>query len=78
MSKIIHKTGPQKVTKYTGFGRYEQIPSPLCVGAKAIYSGKSFLVHRLTKYVTCKHCLGKLQATKSPKDFSNGLSLLSL
>lgn len=56
----IHKIGPQKVTKYVGLGIYEQIPSPLCVGAKAIYAGKSYFVHRNKKYVTCKHCLKKL------------------
>ena len=60
MSKIIHKIGPQKVTKYVGFGRYEEIPAPLCVGAKEVYAGRSFFVHRLRKYVTCKHCLRML------------------
>jgi len=53
----IHKAGKQKVTRYAGFGYYEEIPSPLCVGAKAVYGGKSFLIHRLKKKVTCKHCL---------------------
>jgi hypothetical protein len=56
---VIHKMGPDKVTAYAGFGQYEERPSPLCVGAKAVYGGKSFHVHRLWKYVTCKHCLRK-------------------
>ena len=56
---VIHKTGKQKVTAYAGFGVYEQRPSPLCVGAKDMYNGKSFYVHRMWKYVTCKHCLRK-------------------
>ncbi len=54
---VIHKIGKQKVTKYDGFGQYTNIPSPLCVGAKSVYHGKSYHVHRLWKYVTCKHCL---------------------
>lgn len=53
----IHKAGPQKVTRHVGFGHYEDVPSPLCVGAKAVYKGKSFLVHILKSKVTCKHCL---------------------
>jgi len=53
----IHKTGKQKVNRYAGFGQYEDIPAPLCVGAKAVYDGKSFLIHRLKSKVTCKHCL---------------------
>lgn len=53
----IHKAGPQKVNKYVGLGYYEDVPAPLCVGAKAVYEGKSFLVHRLKSKVTCKHCL---------------------
>ena len=56
----IHKAGPQKINRYIGFGQYEEIPAPLCVGAKAVYDGKSYQVHRLKKYVTCKHCLKKI------------------
>lgn len=56
----IHKAGSQKVTRYVGFGHYEEVPAPLCVGAKAVYEGKSFLVHRLKSKVTCKHCLRML------------------
>lgn len=56
---IIHKAGKQRVTKYMGFGSYALIPSPMCVGAKAVYGGKSYHVHRMWKYVTCKHCLAK-------------------
>ena len=55
----IHKAGKQTVSKYIPFGSYRQVPTPLCVGAKALYDGKSFQVHRLWKYVTCKHCLKK-------------------
>jgi len=53
----VHKKGPQKVEVYIGFGQYEYIAAPLCVGAKAVYEGKSYLVHRLKSKVTCKHCL---------------------
>jgi hypothetical protein len=60
MGKIVHKIGPQKVTVYAGLGQYIEVPSPLCVGAKEVYKGKTFLVHRLKKYVTCKHCLKAL------------------
>ena len=55
----IHKIGKQTVTKYAGFGQHQEIPSPLCVGAKMVYRGKSYHVHRMWKYVTCKHCLNK-------------------
>lgn len=55
----IHKTGGQTATKYMGFGQYGDIPSPLCVGAKALYAGKSFQVASEWKHVTCKHCLKK-------------------
>ena len=58
---IIHKIGKQKAIIYEGFGQYGKVPTPLCVGAKSVYNGKSFHVHRLWKYVTCKHCL-KLRA----------------
>ena len=58
----IHKAGRQKVNRYVGFGQYEDVPAPLCVGAKAVYDGKSFLIHRLKTKVTCKHCLRKLDA----------------
>ena len=57
----IHKAGKQKVTRYVGLGEYERIPAPLCVGAAPVYDGKTYLVHRLSKYVTCKHCLAKLE-----------------
>ena len=62
----IHKIGKQTVEKYIGLGRYEITPTALCAGAKALYDGKSFQVHRLWKYVTCKHCLNKRkQPTKN-------------
>ena len=57
----IHKAGKQLVNRYSGFRVYEQIPAPLCVGAASVYDGKTYLVHRLKKYVTCKHCLAKLE-----------------
>lgn len=57
----IHKIGSQKVNFYVGFGQYQDRPSPLCIGAKAVYGGKNFYVHRNWKYVTCKHCLNKQQ-----------------
>ena len=56
----IHKAGKQTVNRYLGFGQYEKIPAPLCVGSKAVYNGRAFLVHRLKSQVTCKHCLKKL------------------
>ena len=55
----IHKAGNQKVSRYVGFGHYEYVPAPLCVGAKSVYAGKSFEVVRLWRHVTCKHCLRK-------------------
>lgn len=56
---VVHKQGKQMVTKYAGYGIYEQIASPLCVGAKAVYAGNSYLLTRMWKRVTCKHCLNK-------------------
>lgn len=61
---IIHKIGKQTASRYVGFGYYEKVPSPLCVGAKALYQGKSYEVHRMWKYVTCKHCLKNKNKTK--------------
>jgi len=57
--KVIHKSGPEKVNRYIGFGQYEDVLAPYCVGAKAVYNGKSFYTHRLWEHVTCKHCLRK-------------------
>lgn len=53
----IHKTGKQKVNRYVGFGQYEDVLAPLCVGAKSVYKGKSYMMSRLWKDVDCKHCL---------------------
>lgn len=64
MGKVIHKAGKQYVSVYSGFGQYITIPAPLCVGAKAVYEGKTFLVHRLSKKVTCKHCLRVINKDK--------------
>ena len=55
----IHKAGKQTILTYAGLGAYKEVPTPLCVGAKALYNGKSFQVHRLWKNTTCKHCLKK-------------------
>lgn len=60
--KTIHKTGKQKAEKYIGFGEYEKVPSPLCVGAKMLWKGNSYYVHRLWSKVTCKHCLKLLSS----------------
>jgi hypothetical protein len=62
---IIHKQGNQKVNIYAGFGQYQDIPAPLCVGAKSVYKGKSYYLHRNWKYVTCKHCLKKKLTTNN-------------
>jgi hypothetical protein len=35
---IIHKKGPQTAERYIGFGQHDLIPSPLCVGAKMLFS----------------------------------------
>ena len=35
----IHKKGGQTATRYAGFGQYENVPTPLCVGAKTLYNG---------------------------------------
>lgn len=55
----IHKTGPKTVSKYVGFGHYEEIPTPLCVGAKGLYNGNSYECSRMWKHVSCKNCLNK-------------------
>ena len=55
----VHKIGKQTATAYAGFGQYEEVSAPLCVGAKALYDGKSFNVTNYWKHVTCKHCLNK-------------------
>jgi len=58
-SKIIHKADyKRKFNKYSIFGG-DTIPSPLCVGPKGVWAGNSYNIHRLWKYVTCKHCLKK-------------------
>jgi hypothetical protein len=57
--KVIHKTGLKKIVKYLDLGVYTSIPTPLCVGLGPVYDGKRLWVHRMWKYVTCKHCLKK-------------------
>ena len=43
MKKItIHKKGLQTAERYIGFGQYDLVPSPLCVGAKMLYNGYSY------------------------------------
>lgn len=60
MGNVVHKADYKRTfSRYAGFGTYEQIPSPLCVGPTPIYNGKSYQIHRNWKYVTCKHCLKK-------------------
>lgn len=60
MNTVIHKQGRKTIEIYAGFGTYEQMPIPLCVKPKRMYSGKgTYTMHRLWKYVTCKHCLRK-------------------
>jgi hypothetical protein len=56
---VIHKTGKKTLHKYFQFGQYEEVPTPLCVGGTTMYDGKSYQVHRMWKYVTCKHCIRK-------------------
>ena len=56
----VRKAGKQTVTRCGG---YEETRAPLCVDAKAVYGGKSFLIHRLKSKVTCKRCLRKLTKT---------------
>lgn len=56
---IIHKKGSQTAEIYAGLGQYLTVPSPLCVGAKMVWMGRSYYVHRNWKHVTCKHCLKK-------------------
>lgn len=56
---IVHKQGHETAEKYLGFGQYTRIHAPLCVGAKALYAGKGYYMHRLWSKVTCKHCLKK-------------------
>lgn len=55
----IHKQGKETVEKYICFGQYEIMKAPLCDGAKGVWNGKSYLTHRLWKYVTCKKCLAR-------------------
>jgi len=57
--KVVHKQGCETVSKYICFGYKEEVRAPLCAGARGLYKGKSYLVHRNWKYVTCKHCLKK-------------------
>jgi hypothetical protein len=62
----VHKIGKKTATHYAGFGQYEEVPVPLCVKPKALYDGKRFYIHRLWKYVTCKHCLRLKQSKENP------------
>lgn len=57
--QIIHKQGKESAEAYIGLGQYARVKAPVCAGAKGLYSGKSYLVHRNWKYVTCKLCLRK-------------------
>jgi len=62
MSKVVHRAGEQTVEKYEGFGNYTRIFAPLCDGAKGLYAGKTYLIHRNWAEVTCKKCLKKRRA----------------
>jgi hypothetical protein len=64
MSRKVHKTGKGRVEKYLGFGAVDMIPVPLCVGAKGLYKGNSYLVSHKWDKVTCSHCLRKKPLTK--------------
>lgn len=55
----IHKQSSKTVERYIGFGHYADVKIPLCVQPKEMYKGKSYMVHRLWKHVTCKNCLKK-------------------
>jgi hypothetical protein len=56
----IHKwRGVLKVNPFL-YGESE-IKTPLCAGAKGLWKGKAYLVHRNWKYVTCKKCLAQKQ-----------------
>lgn len=63
MKPIIHKAGKRVVLLFT-FGQEVSVPSPFCVGAKMLWRGYSYHVHRDWKYVTCKHCLKKRRGGK--------------
>jgi hypothetical protein len=53
----IHKRGSETVERYIGFGQYEKIHAPLCEGAKGLWRGRSYLITKHWKHVTCKNCL---------------------
>lgn len=57
MTVVIHKQGKEKFEYYVGFGHYASGYAPLCAGAKSVYKGNKYLITRLWKNVTCKHCL---------------------
>ena len=54
----IHKSAKGIYADNGIFDRRE-IPTPLCDGARGLYSGKSYRVHRMWAAVTCKKCLKK-------------------
>jgi hypothetical protein len=58
----IHKEGTEKAERYIGFGNYEPVKAPVCDGAKGLWAGKSYIVTRLWKNVTCKRCMAKRSA----------------
>ena len=53
----LHKLGKETAEFYCGFGRYESVTAPLCVGAKGLWAGKSYQVVYKWANVTCKNCL---------------------
>lgn len=62
MDYIIHKRGDTYTEKYIGFGQYELVYGPLCVGIKMLYKGYSYPISDDWSDVTCKHCLAKLRS----------------
>ena len=56
-SGVIHKKSRRCVEVYAGLGQYESIPAPVCEGPAGLYRGRSYLVTRNWKDVTCKNCL---------------------
>lgn len=58
---IIHKEGKEAVEIYVGFGQYETVKAPLCVGLRGLRQKKTYQTHRNWKYVNCKHCLKKAE-----------------
>ena len=61
---IVHKSGNETIEMYAGFGQYLKVRAPFCVGAKMVYRGRTYYMHRNWKFVTCKHCLKKYKSVE--------------